>query len=453
MSKSKTVFVCQECGYESARWLGRCPSCNTWSSLQEERLARNPVGGWSHGGYGGQPQPIDEIEVESEERLSTGFGEFDRVLGGGIVPGSLVLVGGDPGIGKSTLLLQAAAHLGREHHVLYVSGEESAQQIKLRATRIDALRAGLSVLAETDLDQVGAAVDRRQPTLMIVDSIQTVHLPELTSAPGSVSQVREGTSRLMRWAKGRGISVFLVGHVTKEGAIAGPRVVEHMVDTVLYFESNRDQSYRVLRSVKNRYGSTNELGVFQMTGGGLTEVTNPSALFLEERPTGAAGSVVVACLEGTRPVLIELQALVSATSFGYPRRVATGLDLNRVALIMAVLEKKVGLSLGNQDAYLKVAGGLRVEEPALDLGIAVAVASSFRERPVSGKLVVMGEVGLAGEVRAITGIDSRLREAEKMGFAACLVPEANRRSLPSGCALEVAGVRTVEEAIALAMEG
>lgn len=456
MPKSKSVFFCRECGYESAKWLGRCPGCGQWNTFVEERVVEEPKSPKNRPPivHSGGAQPIAEVALDEEVRLTTGLGELDRVLGGGIVPGSLVLVGGDPGIGKSTLLLQAAnAVCNRYGPVLYVSGEESTRQVRMRAERLGTLNSSLYVACETDLDTIRDQAEQLKPHLLIIDSIQTMHLPELASAPGSVSQVREGTAFLTQLAKGWGLPVMIVGHVTKEGAIAGPRVVEHMVDTVLYFEGDRYDEYRVLRAVKNRFGSTNEIGIFKMEERGLSEVASPSEVFLAERASGSPGSVVVASVEGTRSVLVELQALVSPSGFGYPRRVVEGIDNNRVALVIAVLERRVGLQLGNQDAYLKVTGGISVEEPAADLGVAIAIASSFRGAPVDPGLCAVGEVGLAGEVRGVARLEQRIREAARMGFRTCLVPASGAPTLTAEAGISTIGVRTVAEAIDVALGG
>lgn len=454
MAKARSLFFCQECGHESPRWMGRCPGCGAWNSMVEEPSARAGVRGSLSPGLstGGRPVAIGDVAAEDARRMPTGSAELDRVLGGGIVPGSFVLVGGDPGIGKSTLLLQLAARVAREHGtVLYVSGEESARQIRMRADRLGTIHERLLVLAETDLDAIEQHAKAVSPALLIVDSIQTVFKPDLASAPGSVSQVRECAAQLLRVAKGQNTAVFIVGHVTKEGSLAGPRVLEHIVDTVLYFEGERHASFRILRAVKNRFGSTNEIGLFEMRDAGLVEVDNASQLFLSERPLDAAGSVVVPSLEGTRPLLVEVQALVSASTFVSPRRTADGIDLNRVQLIIAVLEKRVGLLLGNHDAYVKVTGGVRLGEPAIDLGLAVALASSFRDQAPDPRTVVAGEVGLAGEVRAVSRIEQRIREAEKMGFARMVLPRANLRSLSVKSELELIGVETVMEGLEAAL--
>ncbi|MBI2524413.1 MAG: DNA repair protein RadA [Candidatus Rokubacteria bacterium] len=448
MARDRSVYRCQTCGFAAPK-AGSCPDCarqGTFVALVEERTAP-PRGDRPRLAAGGRPQRLSEIRVEGGERTQTGIGELDRVLGGGVVKGSLVLIGGDPGVGKSTLLLQASRALAeRGGPVLYVSGEESAGQIKLRADRLGIAADELYFLAETDLEVIESHVAGLGPRVLVVDSIQTVFLPDLESAPGSVSQVRECGGRLMRSAKTTGVATFLVGHVTKDGALAGPRVLEHLVDTVLYFEGERHHAYRVLRAVKNRFGSTNEIGVFEMADGRLAEVRNPSGFFLSERPKGAPGSVIVSSLEGTRPLLMELQALVTPANFGTPRRTVLGTDYNRVCLLLAVLEKRVGFPLQTQDAFVNVAGGGRVSEPAGDLGVAIAAASSYLDRPVRGDLVVMGEVGLTGEVRAVSGLPVRLREAAALGFSLAVVPQNN---LAAGQAypLEVQGVGSVEEAV------
>jgi DNA repair protein RadA/Sms len=452
-----SVYRCQACGFQAGKWYGRCPDCGEFNTIVEERAAGSPrtASGGRRGapgrGTAGAPAPVPlaAVSAEGAARVHSGVAELDRVLGGGVVPGSLVLIGGDPGIGKSTLLLQASAALaGVAGPVLYVSGEESAAQVKLRADRLGLGAPALFILAETQLEAIETHVAASRPQVLVVDSIQTVYLGDLESAPGTVSQVRECGGRLMTLAKSQGIAVFLAGHVTKEGALAGPRVLEHLVDTVLYFEGERHATYRVLRAVKNRFGSTNEIGVFEMTDGGLREVPNPSAMFLAERPRGAAGSVIVAALEGTRPLLLELQALVTPAHFGTPRRTVLGADYNRVCLLLAILEKRAGIPLQSQDVFVNVAGGARCQEPAADLAIAVASASSYGERPLAPDVVVVGEVGLTGEVRAIGGLETRLREAAALGFTHVVVP---RSSLVAGARypLTVTGVATVEEAIGL----
>lgn len=445
--RQKTVFSCSQCGSQSPKWLGRCPDCGAWNSMAEETQMVSKSGRESRStGMSTAPVPIGEVPPQAEVRLPCGIGELDRVLGGGLVPGSLVLIGGDPGIGKSTLLLQAMHHLAAEGDVLYVSGEESAAQTRLRGERLGLSGRRLLVLAENGLEEIVAQVEQLRPRAVVVDSIQTVWTRSLESAPGSVSQVRESAGRLMVLAKGSGIPVFIVGHVTKDGAIAGPRVLEHMVDTVLYFEGDRGHPYRILRAVKNRFGSTNEIGVFEMKSGGLEEVSNPSELFLSERPLDAPGSVVTASLEGSRPLLVEIQALVTPSSYGTPRRTTIGVDGNRLALLVAVLEKKAGLHLGGQDIFLNVAGGARLSEPAADLAILLAVASSHLDRPLPHQTVVFGEVGLAGEIRAITQPELRILEATKLGFKDCLLPAGNLRRLPK-TQLRLEGVASVQEAL------
>lgn len=454
MARSKTVFVCQECGADAPKWLGRCPGCGAWGTMVEEVVRKAPASAGHGGGLstGERPVPIADVNPAEATRIATGAAELDRVLGGGIVPGSLVLVGGDPGIGKSTLMLQLAQTVAENAGtVLYVSGEESARQVRLRADRLGALSRRLFVLAETNLDLIEEHAATVGPLVLIVDSIQTVYRPELPSAPGSVAQVREASAQLLRLAKTRNVAVFIVGHVTKEGAIAGPRVLEHIVDTVLYFEGERHAQFRVLRAVKNRFGSTNEIGLFEMRDAGLVEVPNASELFLAERPQDAAGSVVVPCLEGTRPLLVEIQALVSSTPYSNPRRTATGVELNRLLLMLAVLEKRVGLLLGTHDAYVKVAGGVRVDEPAADLALAVALASSFKDVPVDARTVLIGEVGLAGEVRAVSRVEQRLREAEKMGFRRVVLPAGNLKNGLSRGNMEAIGVETVAEGLEAAL--
>ncbi|MCG7410666.1 DNA repair protein RadA [Paenibacillus sp. ACRRX] len=454
MAKVKTKFYCTECGYESPKWMGKCPGCNEWNTMVEERETVVKTAGVQSSFLvtKEKPQPIIHIESGREPRLSTTISELNRVLGGGVVPGSLILVGGDPGIGKSTLLLQTSNAIAVSGlKVLYVSGEESMRQTKLRADRLGSLSERLFVLSETNLLHIEEAIEQIQPDFLVIDSIQTVYQPSVESAPGSVAQVRECTSAFMRVAKGKGIATVLVGHVTKEGAIAGPRLLEHMVDCVLYFEGERHHSYRILRAVKNRFGSTNEMGIFEMTEGGLVEVKNPSELFLQERPLGVSGSTVVASLEGTRPVLVEMQALVAATNFPSPRRTATGIDHHRLALIIAVLEKRMGMFLQNQDAYVNVAGGMRLDEPAVDLAIAVAIASSFRDMPTQPFDVVIGEVGLTGEVRAVSRAEQRVKEAEKLGFKRIIMPVNSLRGWTQPKHIEIIGVNTVAEALTAAL--
>jgi DNA repair protein RadA/Sms len=452
-AKAKTIYACADCGQTSPKWLGQCPACRKWNTMNEEVALPEQRGaaprGWVQGGAA-RPMPLHEVEAREESRLKTGIGELDRVLGGGVVPGSLVLLGGDPGIGKSTLILTALDRLARAaapRPVLYVSGEESARQVKLRADRLGALAENLQVLAETDATRVLHAAEALKPAAMVIDSIQTQYLPELTSAPGTVTQIREATARLMAFAKTTETPVFLIGHVTKDGAIAGPRVLEHMVDTVLYFEGGGAHPYRVLRAHKNRFGSASEIGVFEMKAGGLVEVQNPSALFLAERPLDAPGSAVAAVLNGTRTVLVEIQALVAPAGFGTPRRTALGVDGNRVALLAAVLEKKVGLEILSCDLFVNVAGGLEVDDPAADLATIAALASSFRDRAIPAGTLLLGEVGLAGEVRAVSQPEIRLAEAARLGFTRAIVPAATARHAAAPAGLEVEGVETVGEAL------
>ncbi|MCI0572090.1 MAG: DNA repair protein RadA, partial [Myxococcaceae bacterium] len=432
MAKAKTHYTCQACGYQTAKWLGKCPDCGTWSSLVEETAAdttdeRRPA--WGAAGGASRPVLLQEVTSEAEERRRTGIQELDRVLGGGVVPGSLVLLGGDPGIGKSTLLLAAMDRLSRDGPVLYVSGEESLRQTKMRAERLKVESQRIHLFAETDADKVLQAAEALKPSALVVDSIQTTYLPELGSAPGTISQVREVAGRLMAYAKRTGVPTFLVGHVTKEGSIAGPRVLEHMVDTVLYFEGERGHSFRILRAHKNRFGSTNEIGVFEMKALGLMEVPDPSALFLAERPAGKAGSVVTSTLSGTRPLLVEVQALVAPTGYGTARRTAIGVDTNRVALLAAVLEKKEDVPLVGCDLFVNVAGGMQLSEPACDLAVCAALVSSLRNRPLEPHTLVLGEVGLAGEVRAVGQVEPRLSEAAKMGFTRVVLPRSSARRL------------------------
>jgi DNA repair protein RadA/Sms len=452
-SRQKTIYACADCGHSSPKWLGQCPSCKAWNTMHEEVAvpeSRGAPRGFNTGGSAGRPIPLAEVEASEEARLKTGIGELDRVLGGGVVAGSLVLLGGDPGIGKSTLLIAALERLARvqpDRPILYVSGEESARQVKLRADRLGVSATNLQLYAETDATKVLAAAAKLEPGILAVDSIQTQYLPELASAPGTVSQIREVSARLMGYAKTTETPVFLVGHVTKDGAIAGPRVLEHMVDTVLYFEGGGAHPYRILRAHKNRFGSASEIGVFEMRAKGLTEVANPSALFLAERPEDAPGSAVTATLSGTRTLLVEIQALVSETKLGTPRRTALGVDSNRVALLAAVLEKKAGLEILGCDIFVNVAGGLELEDPANDLACVGALASSFRNRPIPARTLVLGEVGLAGEVRAVAQPEARLLEAARLGFERVVLPAGNARhaEIPGG--LEVVGVESVQDAL------
>lgn len=448
MAKAKTVFFCSECGYESSKWMGQCPACKSWNTFVEEKQSVTKKGGAKPRRASASPISMSEVSTKSEERIPTGIGELDRVLGGGIVTGSLSLVGGDPGIGKSTLLLQVCRNLvNAKRKVLYVSGEESAHQIKMRAERIGAFDDELLLFCETNLEEILEGIRKVRPEFVVIDSIQTMYSEELTAAAGSVSQVREVTAQMMRTAKEENIAVFIVGHVTKEGVVAGPRTLEHMVDTVLYFEGEREAAYRILRGVKNRFGSTNEIGVFEMCGNGLEEVENPSKMMLNGRPVDASGSVVVCSLEGTRPILIEIQALISPTSFQMPRRTAVGIDYNRVNLLMAVLEKRVGLQLGGCDAYVNLAGGMRLGEPAIDLGIILAIASSYKNMPLPEETIIFGEVGLVGEIRRVSQGDQRIKEAEKLGFKTCILPKANLDSLKIKTKMRLLGVSNVREAL------
>ena len=454
MAKLKTKFICQECGYETPKWLGKCPSCNEWNSFVEEVYQKDSKVSNTLGSKDGVVEKLVDVKVDEENRESTNIEELNRVLGGGIVKGSLILVGGDPGIGKSTLLIQVANNISSKGlKVLYVSGEESPKQIKIRSDRLGVKSESLYILSETNMDIVNNVVEKLNPDVLIIDSIQTVYNSNITSAPGSVSQVREVTSLLMKLAKSKEIATFIVGHVTKQGSIAGPRVLEHMVDTVLYFEGERHHTYRVLRAVKNRFGSTNEIGIFEMRDVGLVEVKNPSEMLLSGRPNSSSGSIVVPSIEGTRPMLIEIQALVSPTAFGMPRRVATGIDYNRVVLMMAVLEKKSGLNMQNYDAYINIIGGLQIKEPAADLGIVCAIASSFKDKEIDSKTVVMGEVGLTGELRTISFMEKRIKEAEKLGFKNAIIPKANLKGLKNDTNIEITGINTIEEAIDLVLGG
>ncbi len=446
MKKSKTSFFCQHCGYMSPKWLGKCPSCNGWNCFAEELVSEPESGSRAEMQFDGKPLPIEEIPAEEGERIQAGLVEIDRVLGGGIVTGSAILIGGEPGIGKSTLMLQVMKNLaagGRK--VLYISGEESAHQIKLRASRINAQAKDLLVLVEVSLQKILEQIKKIEPAIVVIDSIQTIYSGDLMSAPGSVGQVREASSRLILFAKKNGIPVFLIGHVTKDGSIAGPKVLEHMVDTVLYFEGDSGHAYRIIRSIKNRFGPTNEIGVFEMRDRGLIEVPNPSAFFLAERPQNAPGSVVVASLEGTRPILVEIQALVSPSNLGMPRRTAIGVDHNRVSLLVAVLDKICGLQLGGSDIFINVAGGVRVDEPAVDLGIVSAMASSFLDRPVDARTVILGEVGLTGEVRAVSQVDVRVKEAARLGFNRCIVPRTSTGTLEKTAKIEICSIGSLRE--------
>lgn len=443
----KSVFFCQNCGHEENKWLGQCPMCKEWNTFVEEPVSFSKSAS-AKLIKDAEVVALKHVETDQEERIKTKIEELDRVLGGGIVPGSLLLVGGDPGIGKSTLLLQVCQRLCEDkHQVLYISGEESLKQIKLRANRMGEFTEDLLLLCETNLEIVKNVIKKRKPEVVIIDSIQTMYSEELASAPGSVSQVRESTNVFMQLAKGLGISIFIVGHVTKEGTVAGPRVLEHMVDTVLYFEGDRHASYRILRGVKNRFGSTNEIGVFEMRQNGLVEVENPSEFMLNGKPENASGSVVACSMEGTRPILIEIQALVCSSNFGMPRRTAAGTDYNRVNLLMAVLEKRVGIHLSNYDAYVNIAGGIKMNEPAVDLGIVMAIVSSYKNQPIDEKTIVFGEVGLSGEVRAVNMPEQRVAEAKKLGFTTCIMPEVSREVVKNIKGIKIIGVKTINEAL------
>ena len=445
----KSIFFCQNCGHEENKWLGQCPACKEWNTFVEEKVTPVKAGNMKEQREA-QVVTLSSVSTEEDERVRTGIDELDRVLGGGIVPGSLVLVGGDPGIGKSTLLLQVCHRLSSMNKkVLYISGEESLKQIKLRANRMGSFSDSLYLLCETNLDVIRGVIERQRPDMVVIDSIQTMYNEEVGSAPGSVSQVRESTNILMQLAKGLNISTFIVGHVTKEGTVAGPRVLEHMVDTVLYFEGDRHASYRILRGVKNRFGSTNEIGVFEMQKEGLKEVENPSEFMLSGKPENASGSVVACAIEGTRPMLMEIQALVCRSNFGMPRRTAAGLDYNRVNLLMAVLEKRVGLPLSNYDAYVNIAGGIRLSEPAADLGIVMAIASSYKNKAIAEDTLVFGEVGLSGEVRAVTMPEQRVQEAKKLGFKTCVIPEVSVKTVGKVEGIEIVGVKSVNQAMNL----
>ena len=448
----KTVYFCQNCGHEEAKWLGQCPMCKEWNTFVEERIDSGITKGTTVAARAvneAKVVPITEVSADDDTRNKTGIKELDRVLGGGIVPGSLVLVGGDPGIGKSTLLLQVCQRMAKQQKILYISGEESQTQIKLRANRMGEFSQNLLLLCETNLGIIRSVIEKEKPELVIIDSIQTMYSEEVNSAPGSVSQVRESTNVFMQLAKGLCIPIFIVGHVTKEGTVAGPRVLEHMVDTVLYFEGDRHASYRILRAVKNRFGSTNEIGVFEMRQNGLVEVENPSEYMLSGKPENASGSVVACSMEGTRPILLEVQALVTQTNFGMPRRTAAGTDYNRVNLLMAVLEKRCRYEMSRYDAYINIAGGVKMNEPALDLAIVLALVSSMKDRAVNPKTIIFGEVGLSGEVRAVSMAEQRVNEAIKLGFESCILPKVNLDKLKKYSEITLYGVSNVREAIAL----
>ncbi|MDP7236417.1 MAG: DNA repair protein RadA [Candidatus Latescibacteria bacterium] len=448
MVKTKRQYVCQECGSASPKWQGKCPDCGHWNTFAEEKVAQNRNGGQTLTGSADQVSRITEIDISDDHRFATHIAEFDLVLGGGVVQGSVVLIGGDPGIGKSTLMLQVIDRLGSVvGPVLYVSGEESSKQVRIRADRLDAVGENLYLLCETNLEEILHHIEQLKPKVVVLDSIQTIYLPSIESAPGSISQVRECAARVTQLAKTKNVSAFLVGHVTKDGAIAGPRALEHIVDTVLYFEGERHQTYRILRAVKNRFGSTNEIGIFEMQEKGLIEVKNPSELFLAERPAGVSGSVVVCSIEGTRPLLVELQALVTPANYGMPQRVSTGIEVRRVALLLAVLEKRSGMHLGTQDVFVNVAGGIHLDEPAVDLGVAAAIVSSLRDVAVNQKDVAIGEVGLGGEIRGVGQIEKRLGEAQKLGFSRCVISNRNMKGLGQIDGMEVIGVNGIYEAL------
>ena len=447
MAKSRSRYVCQTCGTSAARWFGRCPGCGEWNTCVEEKVESPDARREVFAAARSEPAPITAIEGADADRLRTGMSEFDLVLGGGIVHGSIVLLGGDPGIGKSTLLLQVSGQIGAGgQRVLYVSAEESLAQTRMRAQRVGALTDNLFVVSETNLDAIAGHIEKIQPAVVVVDSIQTMYRADLDSAPGSVTQVRECAARLMYLAKGTGASIFLIGHMTKTGTVAGPRVVEHLVDSVLYLEGERHHHFRILRAAKNRFGSTNEIGLFEMRDVGMVEVKNPSEILLSERAADGSGSVVVCSMEGTRPLLVEIQALVTTSSFGYPQRVATGIDAKRLSILIAVLEKRAGMQLGSHDVFLNLAGGIRIDEPAVDLGAALAVASSFMDRSIDPKTVAIGEVGLGAEIRPVGQIDRRIAEAHKLGFERCLVSKGNLKGLKRPKGIEVIGVAGIEAA-------
>ena len=445
----KTLYFCQNCGHEETKWLGQCPACKEWNTFVEEKVSVTKSSTVKLNTNDSEILPLSKIKSDDHIRINTSIGELDRVLGGGIVPGSLVLVGGDPGIGKSTLLLQVCRNLSESRAVLYISGEESLSQIKLRANRMGEFKDNLKIMCETNLEKIRYIIEKNKPEVVIIDSIQTMYSEEVASAPGSVSQVRESTNIFMQIAKGLGISIFIVGHVTKEGTVAGPRVLEHMVDTVLYFEGDRHASYRILRGVKNRFGSTNEIGVFEMQHDGLREVKNPSEFMLSGKPENAPGSVVACSMEGTRPILIEIQALVCKSTFPSPRRTAAGTDYNRVNLLMAVLEKRIGYPLSDYDAYVNIAGGIKMNEPAIDLGIVLAIVSSYKNRNIDEKMLVFGEVGLSGEVRAVSMPEQRVNEAKKLGFETCMLPQVSMEAVKKIKGIKLLGVSNINDALNL----
>ena len=447
MAKNKTVFVCSSCGYESPKWLGKCPACNEWNTFYEEKVISSSKSSNGKSKEIAKPIELNKIEGKTDLKISTGFNELDRVLGGGLVNGSLILLGGEPGIGKSTLILQICDKIKTDGKILYISGEESGEQIKLRADRLGVKKDNLLFLSETNIENIESNILSINPKLVIIDSIQTMFSEEITSAPGSVSQVREITARIMRTCKENSITTILIGHVTKDGNIAGPRVLEHMVDTVLYLEGERYFSYRMLRGVKNRFGSTNEIGMFEMQNEGLVEITDPSKVLISDSGENPAGSVIIATIEGTRPLLVEFQALTTPTVYGLPRRTANGIDYNRLAVLIAVLEKKVGINLGNQDVYFNVVSGLQLNEPATDLRTTAATGCSVKNIPIDKKTVVLGEVGLTGEIRSVNLIEKRIKEAEKLGFKKCIIPESNKKLLKESYKLDIIGVSNVNEAM------
>lgn len=446
MPKNQTIFVCSSCGNESPKWLGKCPACNQWNTFYEEKVVKDKATNQKRA-LASETIKLNSVETTKYERYKTGYEELDRVLGGGLVQGSLVLLGGEPGIGKSTLIMQICDKVKVDGPVLYVSGEESASQIKMRADRLNINNDNIFFLGETSIELIDESIEKIKPGLVIIDSIQTMYSDDLSAAPGSVSQVREATSKIMMMCKKQNITTIIIGHVTKDGAIAGPRVLEHMVDTVLYLEGERFFSYRVLRGVKNRFGSTNEIGLFEMRDIGMTEIDNPSDIMITEREDNPSGSIIVASVEGTRPILIEIQALLTPTAFGMPRRTGIGIDYNRLTLLMAVLEKRAGIPLGNQDAYVNVVSGIRLDEPATDLGIALAVASSYKNIPLPKDLVAIGEIGLTGEIRTVNSLEKRVKEADRMGFKTCIISENGRKQLNYKGNINIIGVRNIREAI------
>lgn len=447
--KQKSVFVCSDCGNESPKWMGKCPGCGAWNTMYEEIVTPTPkVKSQSVGiASSSVPKTLNEISITEDTRISTGFGELDRVLGGGIVQGSLILIGGDPGIGKSTILLQTCGNLDKSLKILYVSGEESQQQIKIRAERLGVDSSNLKIYSETNMENIVSCIYKEQPDILVVDSVQTMFNPSISPAPGSVSQIRDVAATLMRIAKEESIATFLVGHVTKEGSIAGPKILEHIVDTVLYFEGEQHRAYRIIRAIKNRFGSTNEIGVFEMADSGLKEIPNPSQALLAGRPEGEAGSCILCTMEGTRPVLAEIQALAASSSFGNPRRMTTGVDMSRTLMLLAVLEKRIGMHVSSHDVYVNVVGGLKMVEPAADLGILLAIASSFRNRPLDSGIVAVGEIGLAGELRSCSFLENRIAEAEKLGFTKCLIPSANTAKLKKINKIEVCAYSNIKQVL------